>query len=652
MASQFQLMGQRRFWPFFWTSFLTSFNDNVFKQGLVSYIVLMKLKVLGLDSGPLVAASTVIIILPYVLFSATAGQLSDRNAKASVVRWVKLAEVAIMGVGLFGLLTRNMELLLVVLFLTGLQSTFFGPAKYSFLPEVLEEEELVSGNALIEMGTFLSVLLGIIAGGTLIGLFGADSGPDAVGTAVVLIALVGAGLSTFIERRPPTSPELRISLNPVTPNVELFRVARVNETVFLSIMGISWFWFVGTGMLALIGDYSETIFGTNPFGLNYLTGLFCVGIGVGSMMCDRLSRDRLELGLVPFGSIGMSLFLFDLWLVGSPSWLRGTLDTYSVGAFLSTFTGWRISVDLLLIAMFGGFFTVPLYTLIQRNSPAEVRSRVIAGNNLINSVFMLLAGGMITVMLAQQVPAPWIYLVLAAMNIAVAFYIYHLLPTFMWRFVMWIVTNVMYRLRVEGADNIPKEGPVVLVCNHPTYVDFMFVASACKRPPRFVMFYTFMRLPLLGWLFRDAKVIPIAPRSEGADVMQKAFESIAAELDEGGVICIFPEGRVSRDGRLSPFRPGIEKIVGQTPVPVVPLALQGMWGSFFSYFWGKPFSKPFQRFRARVELSIGPPIAAEAVTAQRLAEAVAALGGWPTPAPARPDGPGERPRDAGGPEPR
>ncbi len=631
MASQSQLMGQRRFWPFFWTSFLTAFNDNVLKQGIVSYVVLAQLEVLGLPPGPLVAASTVIIILPFVLFSATAGQVTDRTPKATVVRWVKLAEVGIMSVGLFGLMTRNMELLLVVIFLTGLQSTFFAPAKYSFLPEVLEEDELVAGNALIEMGTFLSVLLGTIAGGTLIGLYGKDNGPVAVGVAVMGIAVLGAIVALFILRRPAASPNLRISLNPVTPNVELFRITRVNETVFLSIMGISWFWFVGTGMLAMIGAYSSTIFGTNPYGLNYLTGLFCVGIGVGSLLCDRLSRDRLELGLVPLGSIGMSLFMLDLFLVGNPAWMRAGDASFSVVGFLSTFTGWRISIDLLLVAMCGGFFTVPLYTLIQRNSPADTRSRVIAGSNLINSVFMLAAGGLITVLLAQKAPVPWIYALLAIMNVAVAFYIYHLLPTFMWRFMLWVVTNLMYRVKVTGTENIPKEGPVVLVCNHPTYVDFMFVASACKRPPRFLMFYTFMKLPFVGWLFRDAKVIPIAPRADDPKIMDRAFDEVAAELEEGGVVCIFPEGMVSRDGGLNPFRPGVEKIIRRTPVSVVPMALQGMWGSFFSYFWGKPLSKPFQRFRARVSITIGTPIPPQEVSAQGLAETVAAMGGWSIP---------------------
>ncbi|MEL7367827.1 MAG: MFS transporter [Myxococcota bacterium] len=631
MASQFQLMGQRRFWPFFWTSFLTSFNDNVFKQGLVSYIVLLQLEVVGLAPGALVAASTVIIILPYVLFSATAGQVCDRTAKAGVVRWVKLAEIVIMAVGLFGLLTRNMELLLVVLFLTGLQSTFFGPAKYSFLPEVLDDDELVSGNALIEMGTFLSILLGIIAGGTLIGVFGANDGPLAVGVAVVSIAIVGAVVATLIERRPASSPELRVSINPITPNLELFRVARSNETAFLSIMGISWFWFVGTGLLALIGQYSTNIFGTNPYGLNYLTGLFCVGIGLGSMLCDRLSRDRLELGLVPFGSMGMSLFLLDLFLVGPTSWMRAGAPSLDVSAFLSTFTGWRISFDLLVIALFGGFFTVPLFTLIQRESPDEVRSRVIAGNNLINSVFMLLAGGMITVLLAQKVPVSWVYLVLSVMNIAVAWYIYHLLPTFMWRFVVWVVTNVLYRVEVTGAQNIPKEGPVVLVCNHPTFVDFLFMASVCKRPPRFLMYHTFMQMPLVGWLFRDAKVIPIAPRAEDSKVMEQAFDEVAEALAAEGVVCIFPEGMVSRDGELNPFRPGIEKMIARTPAPVVPIALIGMWGSFFSYFWGKPLSKPFQRFRSKVKVAIGEPMAPEKVTAAGLAKRVADLGGWAVP---------------------
>jgi MFS family permease len=507
--SQGKLMTERRFWPFFWVAFLTAFNDNVFKQGLITYVTVMGLKILGMDIGMLGAASTVIMILPFVLFSATAGQTSDHYPKANVVRWVKFAEMVIMLIGMYGLITKNMPLLLGVLFLTGLQSTFFGPAKYSFLPEVLEDEELVGGNALIELGTFLSILLGTIVGGMLVGFFGNDNGPTAIAVAVVLISILGFGISLFIEKHPPTAPDLKIQLNPVSPNIELFQLSRLNDVVFLTIMGISWFWYIGTALLALLPAYAKIIFGTNPYGLTYMTGLFCVGIGAGSLLCEKMSHDSLEIGLVPFGSIGMSIFLFYLFLIGIPAYRGPGVVALSVWSFLATPSGIQISFCLLMIAVFGGFFTVPLYTMMQQASPDDKRSRIIAANNVINSFFMLASGGMVMVMSSQGLGIPFQYAVLAVMNIAVAFYIYQLMPSFMWRFVVWIVTNIMYRYTVVGLENIPKKGPAVIVCNHPSFFDFMFVASACKRPPRFLMWYKFSEAPLTGWFFRDARSLSL-----------------------------------------------------------------------------------------------------------------------------------------------
>lgn len=633
--SQANLMTQRRFWPFFWVSFLTGFNDNVFKQGLITYVTVAGLKILGMDIGLLGAASTVIIIFPFVVFSATAGQVSDRYSKSTVVWWVKLAEVVIMGIGVYGLLTNNMNLLLGVLFLTGLQSTFFGPAKYSFLPEVLEDEELVGGNALIELGTFLSILLGTIVGGGIVAVYGIKDAPKAIAVSIIIISVIGFVISMFIQRNTPTAPDLKINLQPFTPTMELFRLSRINETVFLSILGISWFWFVGTALLAELPPYAKLIFGTNAVGLTYMTGLFCVGIGIGSLMCERASRDTLEVGLVPFGSLGMSFFLLYLFIIGVPNY-RGDAASLSLWSFLSTASGIQISICLLGIAMSGGFFTVPLYTLLQTFSPDDKRSRVIAANNVISSFFMLIGGGFVMVFAILGASIPMKYGVLAAMNIAVAFYIYQYMPNFLWRFVVWIITNIMYRFRVVGLENIPKEGPAVLVLNHPSFFDFMFVASACRRPPRFVMWHGFLEMKFVGWLFRDAKVIPIAPRSDDPALMEKAFDRVAEELEDGQIVCIFPEGAVTKDGKLQPFRPGIEKIIKRTPVPVVPMALKGMWGSFFSRFYGKAMSKPFTRIRSNVELEIGEAIAPEDVTAQGLAAVVAEIGGFEVPAPAYP----------------
>ena len=311
-----------------------------------------------------------------------------------------------------------------------------------------------------------------------------------------------------------------------------------------------------------------------------MTGLFCVGIGVGSLMCERASRQTLEIGLVPFGSLGMSVFLFVLFIVGVPKYRAPGVESLSLLSFVLAPKGIIISVSLLMIAISGGFFTVPTYTLMQMHSPDDKRSRVIASSNVISSFFMLASGGLVMVFTSQGLTITTQYLVLAAMNIAVAFYIYKVNAAFLWRFLVWMVTSVMYRYNVVGVENIPKEGAAVFVCNHPSFFDFMFVASASKRTPRFLMWYKFFEAPLMGWFFRDAKVIPIAPRSDDEALMNKAFDRVAEELEKGHIVCIFPEGGVTTDGKLQPFRPGIEKIIKRTPVPVIPMTLKGMWGSF------------------------------------------------------------------------
>jgi 1-acyl-sn-glycerol-3-phosphate acyltransferase len=227
-------------------------------------------------------------------------------------------------------------------------------------------------------------------------------------------------------------------------------------------------------------------------------------------------------------------------------------------------------------------FIVPLYTLIQQRSEARHRSRVIAGSNILGAFFMVLSSLMLVALMAFGFTIPQIFLVLALLNAAVAAYIYRILPEFLLRFVAWIIASVMYRMRTVGRENIPAEGPVLLVCNHVTFVDWLIIASACKRPPRFVMYHRFLKLPFVGWLFRDAKVIPIAPAHENGETLEAAFDRIAEELEAGEVVCIFPEGKVTKDGAMNVFRTGVERIVRRTPVPVVPMALKGMWGSFFS----------------------------------------------------------------------
>jgi 1-acyl-sn-glycerol-3-phosphate acyltransferase len=627
--TQLDLFRQRRFGAMFWTQFLGALNDNVFKNALVILIAYKAWTILALSTEQLVALCGGIFILPFFLFSATAGQLGDKLSKPRLVRWIKAAEIGVMGIGAVGFAAGNLPILLLVLFLMGLQSTFFGPVKYSILPQLLSENELVGGNALVETGTFLAILLGTILGGALVA--GGETGLWLASFIVIAVAMAGWASSLLIPALPAENPALRFSWNPLPPSLETYRVTRSNRSVFLSILGASWFWFFGAAVLSVLPVYTKDVLRANEHVITFFLALFCTGIACGSLLCERLSERKLELGLVPFGSIGMTLFAFDLFLVGRPEWVSAGADLAGLASFLGTFAGLRITADLLLLAAFSGFFIVPLYTLIQQRSDPQHRSRVIAGNNILGALFMLLASLMLVGLFAAGLSVPQIFAVLALLNAAVAIYIYKLLPEFLFRFMAWIIANIMYRLKTVNRERIPVEGAALLVCNHASFADWLVIASACKRPVRFVMYHGFLKLPLLGWFFRDAKVIPIAPARESGETLEAAYDRIAAELAAGEIVCIFPEGTVTKDGKMNPFRPGVEKIVGRTPVPVIPMALCGMWGSFFSRKYGRAMSRPFRRVWSRISLVIGEPVAPENVSADDLARRVAALGGFEPP---------------------
>lgn len=627
--SQLKLLGERRFWPLFWTQFLGAFNDNLFKNALVILVAYRSLSLAGIGSDQIVVACAGIFILPFFLFSATAGQLADRFAKWRLIRWVKIWEIGVMVLAGVGFAFDNLALLLVVLFLMGMQSTFFGPAKYAILPELLGERDLVAGNALVAGATFLAILLGTITGGLVIA--GGDRWVARLGVMVVAVAALGYLASRFVSKTPAADPGLAVKLNPVTPTRDILRVTKAVKPVFLSVLAISWFWFLGASFLSLLPNFSKDVmFGSETVVTLYLS-TFCVGIGVGSMLCERLSRRRLELGLVPLGSIGMSLFAFDLAVAGGRFF--GPIDGHlmAVNEYLRQPGAIRVLVDLFMIAVSAGFYTVPLMTFIQQRTAAVHRSRVIAGNNIINSALMVLSSVMLFAALAAGRTIPSLFFGLGVLNALVAVYIYTVIPEFLLRFVAWCLANVVYRLDVSGEEHIPPDGPAVLVANHVSFVDWLIVASVAPRPVRFVMTHEFARLPLVRFLMRDAKVIEIAPRSVDPELKRRAFDRIAAELADGEIVALFPEGGITPDGELQPFRPGIEAIVRRTPVPVVPIAVVGMWGSFFSRWGGRAMTRPFRRFWSRVEVRIGEPVPPDGVTAEGLAGRVAELGGWDPP---------------------
>jgi hypothetical protein len=630
--SQLHLLTERRFWPLYWTQFLGAFNDNLFKNALVILIAYRSMTLLGIGSATIVVACAGIFIFPFFLFSATAGQLADRYPKWILMRWVKVWEIGVMVLAGVGFAIDNLALLLTVLFLMGMQSTFFGPAKYAILPELLDDETLVGGNALVAMATFLAILLGTITGGLVVA--GGERWVSRLGLTVVAVAALGFVTSVFIKKLPAANPDLPVSLNPIKPTIDILRLTRRVHSVFLSVLAISWFWFLGASFLSLLPNFSKDVLSGGETVVTLCLATFCVGIGSGSMLCERFSRRHLELGLVPLGSIGISVFAIDLafsgWRFVAPA--EGVMLT--VAEYLRQPGGVHVLVDLFMIAVFSGFYTVPLMTFIQQRSASAERSRVIAGNNILNSLLMVLSSFLLVGLLAAAVSIPGIFLVLALLNVAVAVYIYTVIPEFLLRFVAWCLANILYRVRVDHPQRIPTEGAAVLVANHISFIDSLLIASASPRPARFIMDAEFARLPLLRFLFRDAKVIPIAPAGKDPELLERAYDRIAGELAEGELVCIFPEGGISSDGNLAPFHRGIEEIVQRTPVPVVPVALVGLWGSFFSRKGGKAMTRPFRRFWSRVEIRVGEEIAPEAVTAERVAERVAELGGWEAPPPA------------------
>ncbi len=611
-ANQYSLLAERRFAPFFVTQFLGAFNDNIFRNGLIIVVTFHGTKLFGLDASQLANIAGALFILPFFLFSALAGQLADKFEKARLIRRIKLLEVALMSVAAFAFLNDNFSALFFVLFLMGCQSALFGPVKYAYLPQQLASNELIGGNALVESGTYLAIILGLIVGGFAVAADPIDL--RLLSGALIAMAVFGYVLSRFIPETRAVDPELVVSANVWKETWRVVGFARADPQVFLSILGISWFWFFGSVMTLQIPGYTLDVLRGNEGVTTLLLVAFALGVGSGALMCEKMSGKRIELGLVPFGSIGLSVFAIDLYFA-QPTML--STDISNIAAFLGRSGSFRILADLALLGAFGAFYSVPLYALIQQRASSRRLSRIIAANNIVNALFMVAAAMMALLLLNLGLTIPQLFLVLAILNASVAAYIYCLLPEFLMRFLAWILVNSLYRIRTKGIENVPETGPAVLVCNHVSYVDALLIGGSVPRPVRFVMWFRIFDIPLLNFLFRTAKAIPISSASEDADLLARAMDQIDEELADGNLVCIFPEGAITRDGEIQPFRPGVDVILRRRAVPVVPISLSGLWGSWFSRKQGKVRRLP-GRLRLPVCVNIGGPVSPDEVTATKL----------------------------------
>ena len=616
--SQFSLLRKKRFAPFFWTQFSGAFNDNVYKNMLILMIAFQSTASMSTNSDVLINIAAGLFILPFFLFSALAGQMADKFEKSRLIRIIKLVEVVIMSLAAAALYFEQTTCLLALLFFMGTQSAFFGPVKYSIIPQHIHETQIIGANALVEMGSFLAILLGTVSGGILV-----NQGRIIGGMTLIAVAAAGWLASRMIPKASPASPHLKINWNLARESVKMVGLTLKDRVVFLSVLGSSWFWFIGACYLTQIPNYTRTVlFGSEQVATLLLT-VFAVGIGAGSLLCERLSGKKVEYGLVPIGAMGLTVFGIDLAFAfkgSDPGSLMGIIG------FLHAPGSLRTLADIVMIGMFGGFYIVPLVSIVQTRSDADKRSRIIAAGNIISAMFMVLSAVSGAVFIGFfHLSITQFFMVISVLNLCVAIYIFIQVPEFAMRCIAWIVAHIFYRIKHKNLDRIPLEGPAVIVCNHVSYMDALVIASLCRRPARFVMDKSIFNIPVLNLIFKTFKAIPITSKAKDPKIYDAAFESIASELDQGNIICIFPEGRLTRDGEIGEFKSGIDKILARNPVPVIPSALCGLWGSFFSHK-GKPalFKLP-RRFFSRIEFRVGEPIPGKEAGASALHQAVLVL---------------------------
>lgn len=545
--------------------------------------------------GGIIYAPVVLALLtgPSLLLPPLGTKLLERLGLQRALHAVKAIELV--GLVMIVVLPRDLRLMPLVLPVLGIKAALLAPIKYSGAARLGDRDDvLLKASMTMATATAVSMVAGIFGGYYLFEFGGYLTMIGTLGA----VALVGWSLV------PSTRGD-------DTPAAEPTALVMSTATRRLTFLGIGWFWFLATLLVGLTVPYALTVLGGNSWVVLELIAALAGGFVLGSLTCSLLSRGYLELGVVPLGALGITVFTALLWVGGMVATVS-MIHAYVITALCGVSLAW---------------YVVPLYALLhQRTEPSQV-ARVAARCDQVSSAFAVAAAGLLWLAFAvYTVPTHWLLLTLAALNAAIAFFTYAYMPEFALRFVIWLLAHVFYRVQVIGRDNLPRHGPAVLVCNHVTFVDWLIIGSASSLPLRFVMHYSFMNIPVAKYLFKDAKIIPIAGAKEDPATLEKAFERIATALADNEIVCIFPEGKLTTDGKMNVFRPGIEKIIGRTPVPVTPMALVGMWGSMFSRSKDKRVGK---RIWSKVTLLVAPPVAPTSVTAASLEATVRDLGKLP-----------------------
>jgi len=566
--------------PFLWTQFLGAFNDNLFKM-VVSLVAVRAAT--AAQAGRNLSIISAVFILPFILFSGYAGQVADVYSKRKVLVVTKSLEIVATALGLIAFVAGDLQITYVVLFLFALQATFFSPAKYGILPEMLPDRDLSRANGVLEMSTFVAIVVGVAAGGAMFDAW--QTKLWLIGVIVIAIAFAGTALAFRIPHVEPASPGRKIDLNPWKEIGLGLKRLRGDRVLMHTVAGISYFWFLGSLLQLVMILFGTQVLHLDDTRTSILTAFAAIGIGAGSMAAGRLSGDKVELGLAPIGSIGMGVFAIAL--------------AFSTGSFTAA------AINLTLVGFFGGLFAVPLNALLQQRSGDQEKGRLMATNNFLNMLGILLASGALSLCTDYfALSADRILLVFGVLTLVSSIYVLSIVPEFLIRFSLWLLTHTVYRIKIVGEEHVPFRGPALLVCNHVSLVDGLLVGSCVQRFVRFLVFKPYYEHTAFNWLMKLMKAIPVAPGREALASIDRARK----ELEAGHVVCIFAEGAISRTGNMLPFKRGFERIVQDLDVPVIPVYLDRMWGSIFSFKGGRFFGKRPTRIPYPVTVAFGAPM--------------------------------------------
>lgn len=604
MKASPSLFFSRRFYPIFFAQFGGALNDHIFKSALL-VLIAFQLTNAPTQASTINNLAAIIFIFPYFILSYLAGQLADRSNKARMIQKNKIAEIIIAVLCLLAFASESLLFLLVVLLLTGAQSAMFGPNKYALLPQLLKEEDLVRANAHVASGTFIAVLTG-----TLIGALLAQTEKVWFWIGLTMLAISATGLFTarLIPETAVGDSSIKIEWNPITQFYKISRLAKKNQRVWLTILGLAWFWFVATAYLIQIPALVRFIGGGNESVVTLFLALFISGIGAGCLFSAWISGNKPELGIVPVALAGLGIAGMDFAFMPP----QNPMTLLSAKEFLTSRQGLGASLSTFSIGLYVGAFSILFYTELQSQTRKKNRARMVALSNMLNALAMVIASlfAIVTISLLKLSLSGFLFLI-AILNFIAAIVFFRKLTIETLRFLAFAITRCLYRIRCRGLATIPKSGAALLVCNHISYMDPVILAGSIRRPVRFLMDHEIYAIPVLNWFFRQAGAIPVCSPKQNRTIYRSAITLAAEALKNGEIVMIYPEGGISKSGNPKEFKRGFEKILHKQPATVYPMAIKGLWGSFFSQGNGPALKSLPKRPWYRVTLNVGEPIQAE-----------------------------------------